>query len=257
MSVITFFENFKDLIEDNTTSFMIGAGLISTVAGSYFVGKGVLKADRILREKKEENPEEEITRTETAKTYAICLFPAIILITGGAILIITANAMDIKEKAALGAVAVAGNDKFKEYRQKVEEKLGVKKANEIRRDIATDKVSAIDTNTADIIFTGKGNTLFYDCQSGRLFYSSIEAVRRAVNDLNKELLQRAKAMNRGLDVDTNVWVNLNDFYTLLGLPEIESGKMLGINLQDDGLLEIGDPFEITETANGVRVGGAG
>lgn len=252
MSIITTFENFKDLVNENTTSIMIGAGVASFIAGSYFVGKGVLKADKILKEKQEENPEEDIPTSETVKTYVICLFPAIILIVGGTVLVITANAMDIKDKAALGAVAVAGNDKLKEYKKKVEEKLGVKKADEIRKDIAADKVRTIDTDTADIIMTGKGNTLFCDCQSGRLFRSSIESIRRGVNDANEELLRRAKVMNRTLDVDTNVWLNLNDIYGFFGLPEIDAGKFLGVNLQDDGLFKITEPFEVVETANGVR-----
>lgn len=253
MNIIrTTFEKLGTFINDNTTTVMTGIGIGGFLAASYFVGKGVLNADRRLREAKEKDPEVEISTGEIVKVYTISLLPAIILIVGSTAIIITANALEVKDKTALGALVVAGEQKFKDYKNKMKEELGEKKEKEFSSEIQAKQVREVDSRTINVVSTGKGDTLFYDEQTGTYFESSIPAVRSAVNLLNSELLERAQRMNCGLDVDTNVYVTLNDFRGFLGLEPIKFGDYIGYGLQEGGLFDVEEPFTVVETQDGRR-----
>jgi hypothetical protein len=248
----TTFKNLGNFINENTSTVMTGVGVGGLIATGVLSGTGALNADRRLREAREKNPEVELGKVEVFKTYAICLLPAVLVGAASIGMIIGANVLDMKDKAALGAMVVAGEKKFKDYKSKVEEKLGVKKEKELSKEIVTDEIRNFDATTAAIEDTGNGNTLFKDCQTGGYFKSSIEAVRRAVNDLNYELISRAQKYNNGLDIDTDVYVTLNDFRGFLGLKEVECGKFIGYGLQESGSFEIEEPFTVVETKDGQK-----
>ena len=74
------------------------------------------------------------------------------------------------------------------------------------------------------IITDKGNTLCFDSLSGRYFKSDIDKIKRAVNNLNRELTY-------------DMYVSLNDFYDELDLDHTKIGDELGWNL-DDGLIDV-------------------
>ena len=75
-----------------------------------------------------------------------------------------------------------------------------------------------------MIVTGKGNTLCYDAFNSRYFYSDIDQIKRAINELNRRMLNE-------------MYVSLNDFYDELNLKHSGNGYELGWKL-DDGLVEI-------------------
>ena len=77
----------------------------------------------------------------------------------------------------------------------------------------------------NVIVTGGGTTRCYDHLSGRYFNSDIEKIRKAVNNLNHELLN-------GMG-----YASLNDFYDELGLAHSGIGSDMGWNVID-GLIEI-------------------
>ena len=101
---------------------------------------------------------------------------------------------------------------FKEYRAKVTDAMGVAKERKLREEISAERLNSAPA--VEIVATGNGRHLCYERWNGRYFRSDIERVRRAVNDLNRELISETQ-------------VTLNDFYYALGLPNTESGDLLG------------------------------
>ena len=63
-----------------------------------------------------------------------------------------------------------------------------------------------------------------DTLSGRYFKSDIETIKKAVNELNREMTYQN-------------YVSLDEFYSKIGLEPIKNGHLLGWNL-DNGLIEI-------------------
>ena len=59
----------------------------------------------------------------------------------------------------------------------------------------------------------------FDYMSGRYFESDIEAIRKAENELNKQMLH-----------DLYGYASLNEFYDALGLDRVGMGDQLGWNV---------------------------
>lgn len=136
--------------------------------------------------------------------------------------VVGANRISASRTVALGAAYALTNDKFAEYRDKVEEKLGVKKSEAIKTDIAQDRVNA-NPPPQNLIVTGQGKVLCLDLWSMTYFESDMESIRKAVNDINIQIMN-------------SQYASLSDFYAKLG---IEPGRMsdeLGWNT--DSMLEV-------------------
>lgn len=125
-----------------------------------------------------------------------------------------ANAIHMRRNTILVALYSLAEKAGEEYRAKVLENLGEKKEAEIRESISQDKINNNPVHDNQIIYTGKGNVLFFDCVSGRYFESDIQKVRRIINDVNEEVIQEG-------------FMSLNQFYARQGLDPIEIGYDMG------------------------------
>ena len=83
-----------------------------------------------------------------------------------------------------------------------------------------------------MIITEKGNTLCYDDVSGRYFKSDIDAIKSAINEVNRKMTYEN-------------YISLTEFYTEIGLAPTSMSDYLGWNL-DDGLLEIDLGAKLTD-----------
>ena len=91
-------------------------------------------------------------------------------------------------------------------------------------EIAKDKLERNPVDNNHIINASKGTHLCYDAVTGRYFYSDIEEIRKAVNDLNQTMLNEN-------------YVSLNDFHESIGLPPTELGDLLGWHV-NYGLIDV-------------------
>lgn len=109
-----------------------------------------------------------------------------------------------ERRAAILTSAYSASDKaFKEYRQKVTDKIGKNKEQAVRDDIAQDRVNKTPPPTT-MVPTPEGQTLCMDSWSGRYFVGDIESIRKAVNDFNEVVLNQ-------------YYGTLSEFWDLLGL----------------------------------------
>ena len=203
-------------------SILIGSGLIGMGAGAVM---GVYAAPKAFEELEEQKGDEyevadlmdrEPKKDSWARTKIVAKnfgAPAGVFISG-ALLVIAGHVEDLHR---IGILATAGALKSKEIKNLKEEILksdGEKKLTKINDNIAEKNIQENPMGNSQVIVTGRGDHLCYDAWSGRYFYTSIEKVQKAINELNRTLLKDG-------------YFSLNDFYEWVGLPEVEGGGVLG------------------------------
>lgn len=173
-----------------------------------------------------------LTKKEIIKLTWKCYIPtfAMGLVTIGCI--IGAHKEHLRRNAALASLYSLTETAFKEYKEKVVETIGKNKELKVRDDIAGDQLKKNPIGDAEVIFTGKGETLCYDPMSGRYFKTDIEKIRRVQNHLNRELM-------------SEMFISLNEFYDEIGLGHIKLGEDNGWNI-DKGLIDVTFSAQLTE-----------
>ena len=225
MNFKTVYLSLKEVIKANSTTIMIGAGIVTMGCACVLGAKNAIKANELLKAKKEELETEKLTVEQTVKTVWKECVPPVLLFGAGAGLILAGHKIDIRKGAAFAAAYTISETAKKELEEAAVEVIGEKKFDEIKSKV-NEKVLEKDPIGEDkpVIVTGTGNTLCYDKISGRYFESNIERIKAIINELNKRLLDEG-------------YVRLNDFYDYFPeLDEIAIGDDLGWQT-DKGLIE--------------------
>ena len=229
--------NFTDFIKNVQTSvtkhspeILTGIGIAGMIATAVIAVKATPKALRCIEAKKQELETEELCPVDTVKATWKCYIPAAVTCAASVTCLIGSTSVHARRNAALATAYKISEtayklteDARKEYRDKVIETIGEKKEQAIRDHIAKDKIEKNPVKNHEVIITAKGDTLCYDGMFGRYFKSDIETIRRAINQINRDIL-------------TQDYASLNDFYNEIGLSPTEMGDHLGWNI-DDGQLE--------------------
>lgn len=212
-------------LSDNAPAILTGVGITGTVTTAIFAGKASFKAADLIRESEAEegtpeDPKERlIERTKLTWTLYI---PAVGVGSATIACILFANQIGTRRTAAVAAAYSMSERAFTEYREKVVEKIGSPKEQEVRDEVAQDLVSNTP-NTNEVVIVGSGDVLCFDQFTGRYFNSSMENLKQAQNNLNYQLIRESYA-------------SLNDFYDRVGLGWTPSGDELGWTC--------GDPMEL-------------
>lgn len=214
---------------DNSTSILTGVAVAGVVTTTIFAVKATPKAMGLIEEAKEERDEDLTTLDKIRITYP-CYIPAVGIGAVTIACVLGANAVSTKRSAALVGAYSALDTGFREYQEKVKEKIGETKEKNVRDEVAQDRVTR-DKKHETVVLTGDGQVLCYDLWSGRYFQSTVESIRKAQNDLNAMLLNE-------------MYASVNDFYGMLGLSGNAMGDEFGWN--SDKLLEVEFSSALTE-----------
>lgn len=216
-------------VDKNSPTILTGlavAGLISTVI---FAVKATPKAKKIVEDAKEDLATPDISeeqakevKVEAIKEVAVTVAPAVIMGAVTTACIIGSNRISTKRIAALSAAYKVSESALVNYQDKVKAMIGDKKEEKVREEAAKQMVS--ENTVTNVIDTGKGDILCFDYASGRYFYSKPDSINSAVNEFNKMLLQED-------------YLDLNELYSLLGIPYAQLGDEFGWNVED-GLVEL-------------------
>ena len=225
--------NIRGFISKNAPQILTGLGISGMIGSTILAVKVTPKALDLIAAKKEELKTDELTFVETIKTAWKPYIPAGVLCISSACCLIGATSINTKRQAALATAYSLSEKAFSTYKDKVIETIGEKKEKKIRDEIAQDKVSKDNGEKRQIIVTPSGQTLCMDSISGRYFRSDLDTIRKAVNELNREML-------------TSNYISLNKFYSSIGLDGIKDGDYIGWNV-DKGLLELDFDACITDT----------
>jgi len=221
-------ESLKRVLSDNSTTILTAGGVVGTVATAVLTGRATLKAAEIIQQEKFEfDPKtKEVLVHELSKTDQVKLvWPQYVLPVATCAFtvssIIMANRMSAQKAAALAAAYGLSEKQFREYKDKVKEKLTPNKEQSIKDELAQDRVNQTPGSNQVIIVEGK--VLCFDEATGRYFDSTMEEIKRAVNRTNEEILHHDS-------------VNASFFYDLLGLPPTTWSDDVGWNT--DNMLDV-------------------
>lgn len=139
--------------------------------------------------------------------------------------IVMANRISTKRTAAALAAYALTEKKASEYRDKVVEKLGVKDERTLRDELIQKDINENPPKRELVIVSGDGGVLCHDQFSGRYFRCRAEVLKRAENDLNRQMIH-------------DQYATLSDFYHMIGLDPTNGSEDLGWNFTQIFQLDI-------------------
>jgi len=207
------------VISDNSPTILTVVGVTGVASTALLAVKGAYSAAERLAHEPGDLP----LKDKFAMTWHLYI-PAAGVGAVTIICIVAGNSINTRRNAALASVYTLSETAFKEYRSKVAEQLGSHKEQKVRDDIARDRIANDPVEGKEVIVTGTGNVLCYDTLTGRYFESDMESLRKAQNDINAECIN-------------NMYASQNDFYRLVGLPQVEIGEEVGWTVENKLELE--------------------
>lgn len=222
----------RDTLVRRSPEILVGIGIAGMVATTILAVRATPGAMRRIDEMKEELHAEKLTPVETVQATWKCYIPAVVTGIFSTSCLIGASSVNLRRNAALATAYTLSETALREYREKVVETIGEKKAESIRDAIAKDKLEKNPLSNNEVIITERGETLCYDAISGRYFRSDIEKLRRAANEVNRRIL-------------LDGYASLNDFYDEIGLNPIKIGDDLGWNA-NRALIDLNPSAQLAE-----------
>jgi hypothetical protein len=215
--------NIKETLIKKSPEILIGLGVTGMISTTVMAVKATPKALQIVK-KKEEEENRELSKKEVVQTVWKCYIPTVVTGIISISCIVGASRVNAKRNAALATAYSLSETAFSDYKEQVIETIGEKKESEVQDKVAKKKLENESVVNKEVFITDKGNSLCYDSVSGRYFYSDVEAIKKAENELNKRMM-------------SEMYLSLNEFYYALGLRSTVLGNELGWNISD-GLLDI-------------------
>jgi hypothetical protein len=198
----------------HSPEILTGVAVAGTVITAYLTGKAAYRAAFILREAAAEKAndndlnEEDVAVILTPREKVELTWKLFIPPVGVAALTITAvicaRHIDQRRAAVVAAMYALSERTLNEYREKVTDTLGEKKAHALQTRIGQDHVDRHPVSSSQVIVLPSGNHLAYEQFTDRYFTSNWEAIRSAGVEINEKVQQKGSA-------------SLSDFYDLLGL----------------------------------------
>lgn len=217
--------NTRQFVSKRSPEILTGIGIAGMITTTVLAVRATPKALQLIEEKKNDDWVDELSPLEVVKTAWKPYVPAAVTGVASVVCLIGASSVNTKRNAALATAYKLSETALSEYREKVIETIGEKKEKTVRDKVAEERVKKNPVSKSEVIVTNNGTTLCFDPISARYFKSSIDKIKRAENELNKQMLH-----------DISGYVSLNDFYDELGLDHTSVGDDLGWNV--DRLIDI-------------------
>lgn len=218
-NLANFMANTREFINKRSPEILTGIGIAGMITTTALAVRATPKALELIEEKKDEDAVDELSSLEVVKTAWKPYIPAAVTGIVSVVCLIGASSANAKRNAALATAYKLSETALSEYREKVVETIGEKKEKTVRDKVAEERVKKNPVSKSEVIVTNNGTTLCFDPISARYFKSSIDKIKRAENELNKQMLH-----------DISGYVSLNDFYDELGLDHTTIGDDLGWNV---------------------------
>lgn len=207
MNISSSVKTVKSVITANSPVLLVGAAITGVVATGVLAAKGGWKARGIIDDYTIETGEKPDLQKHVQLTWLCYAAP---VLTGASTIlsVVGVHSIHSKRNAALAGLYAVANNRLDSYTEKAEEMLGPKKTQELTNKVAQESVNNHPVVDHEVIMTGTGTELCYDEWSGRYFMGSMMVIERAINEVNRQLIE---------DGD----VSLNDFYDHIGLTPVE------------------------------------
>lgn len=125
----------------------------------------------------------------------------------------------------MAGVLALTNEAFDEYKAKVREKIGEHKEQQVRDEVAQDRVNRKDAPDVMVV-TQTGKVMCHDAYSNQYFMSDMETLRRAENNVNAQILH-------------SDFATVSDLYNFIDAEGLETTSVSGdMGWNTDKMLEI-------------------
>jgi hypothetical protein len=232
MTVKTILKTAEKFVTDKSPGILTGLGVAGAVTTAVLAARAGFRAGmdastqyhEALAEQEEGDPlpAHLLEPRHIVKTYWKEYIPAASLGSVTVTAIIMANQIGSRRTAAIAAAFKLSEQLSEEYKERVVKTLGLQKEEKMRSELAADKMTQNPPPGNLVIVTGS-DVLFLDELSGRYFHSTVEAVKKAVNEINYK-------------VNNYFHASVTDFYELIGLEGTKFSDSIGWNT--DELLDI-------------------
>lgn len=231
-SITNFIKTIQTAVTKHSPEILTGIGIAGMLTTTVLAVAATPKALKLIDNEKKRQDVEKLKPVDVVKTTWKCYAPAAGMAVASTACLIGASSTNLKRNAALATAYKISETALVEYREKVIETIGEEKEREVREKIYKDRIEENPVSKNEVIITEKGNTLCYDLDSKRYFRSDMNAIEKAVNEINRQLIYENYA-------------SLNDFYDKIGLEYTKTGGRLGWNI-DMGKLEVCFSSQLTD-----------
>ena len=212
-----FFKGIKHSVGKHSPEILMGIGIAGMVTTAVLAVKATPKALDLIAEAEDEKGER-LSKKETVEAAWKCYIPATVTGISSVACLIGSSKSSAKKYAALTTAYKLAETTLSDYKEKVVETIGEEKEKIVREKVAEKKLEKHPVNN-EVYISGDGDQVFFDALTGRYFKSDINTIDRAVNKLNAIMIS-----------DINGYMTLNEFYSELGIENVEVGEVLGWNL---------------------------
>lgn len=208
-------KRFGKVAADNSPAILTGLGVTGTLTAVFLTGKATFKAAHILRVAEDlRGEDQELDFKQKFEMTWKCYVPAAGTTVMAIACMVAANHVGVRRAAALASAYNIAQRGFDEYKDKIVEKLGEKKEQAFRDELAQDRVTANPPSQSTIVITGDGDVLCRDEWSGRYFESDMETLKKAENDTNYQMIH-------------SDYASLSEYWGRLGLPKTAESDEVG------------------------------
>lgn len=213
---------------DNSPTLISAIAVSGTLTTAFLTGKATFKAADIIAAEQTRRSfselEEHVKLTKKDKTKLVwkCYIPPALAVAGTIGCIITANSISASRLAGMAAAYKLSEKQYKEYEDKIKEKLGLKEEQRARDEMYQEQ---LDRNPPPApghgegqVIPGGGNVLFRESWTGRYFYSTMETVKAAQNTINYRMI-------------SDNYATLSDFYEEIGLANTQESSEVGWSIE--------------------------
>lgn len=196
---------------DKSPVMLTSIGIVGTITTAYLTGRASFQAAEVIRLKeiKDKRRAEvlddprEILKSRIDLVWRLYI-PPVSMGVATIICIVGANRVGARRAAGLAAAYSITEKTFDDYKKKVVQKIGEKKEEALRDEIAQDRVNETYLEDVKLVGLDEGE-LCYDQYSDRYFKNTVEGIRGAENDLNFMLIHHGYAaladFYRALEMD--------------------------------------------------------
>lgn len=175
---------------NNSPTILTSIGVVGAITTAYLVGKATYQvAETITVEEHTQQailtPRERIDFVRDQGLWKLYI-PAAGMCVATVACIIGANHIGSRRAAGLAAATTILEKTLEEYKDKVVEKFGEKKAEQVRDEIHQDRVNATYSDDVRLFGVSEGE-LCYDSYGGQYFLGSVEGINAAINSLNNTM----------------------------------------------------------------------
>lgn len=216
-------------VKNNTPALLTAVGITGFVSTALLAARAGAEGERVLEQERWDRAQvghklqgEIITTREAIELTWKHYVPAGITLLIAAGCVIGAQTLNVKKQTALLGIATMTEGYLADYKEKVIEVVGEKQERDIVNKLASDRIEKAQPSISQVLIAEE-EVWCFDTITSREFRSTMEALRRAENEINHQTQHDWSA-------------SLNDFYDKVGLPRAEIGEDIGWN--SDKLLDL-------------------